>query len=202
MRASNKDIIYDNLFELNFEYYRKGADLDQHRLDNINYFINPLLGGVMKLRFDNSIPYMKKWLKDREPKKITQTVYDYLYNNLKHWKKLQLVIPTVTLSIEMIAKLGIDTVKWVVDMKKAVVENNKEAARELHKQLLKSIMDIDNLTFNYKINPHTKKPIDYLHIIAEKEDGKKVTVDLNRLFGDDSWNPVNLILNTMVDQIK
>lgn len=214
MRASAKAISYDDIFHLNFNYYKVGAKKDPRSLDNINYYINPLLGAVLKLRFDNSTGYMKKWLNDNRHSHpdIVQIVFDYLYNNTKRWKKLQLVIPTVSLSREMIEKLHLEPT-FVDSLKKAVLDDDLNEGRRLHKILMKALMDVEGLKFNYRLR-HTKGksyPINYLHIIAEPhdeaetgtetKDKSKKTVDLNRLFGDPSWEPENLLFDAVIDGI-
>ena len=68
-----------------------------------------------------------------------------------------------------------------------------------------ALMDVKDLAFNYKVHPKDKAPIDYLHIIAERieKDDKvtKKTVNLNKLFRDNSWNPVNLLFDSMFTDI-
>lgn len=214
MKASTKAINYNDIFELNYNYYLVGAKKDATQLDNINYYINPLLGAVMKLRFDNSTGYMKKWLvnerkwleEHKRPADIIQIVFDYLYGNLKHWTKLQLVIPTVSVPMETISKLKCNHIEWVTNMKEAIINENKEKALELHKQLMDALMECKDLKFNYRIKTDEEGnpiPIDYIHIIAERGKFKR-TVNLTRLFRDKSntWDPVKLIFGAVIEGFK
>lgn len=209
--ASKKDIEYDKLFELNYDYYMNRFETKGELPDDINYFINPLLGGIMKLRFENSIPYIKAWLKKKKEKLSPdqhelltniQIVFDYLYNNKKRWNNLQLVIPTVHLSKELIEELHLSIEYWVTGMKKAISTRDEKLAKQLHHELLDCLMKTKRFDFGYNFHRDRKNLIDYLHIIAERtnKDGKKCnrTVNLSKLFRDESWYPHNLVFEAMI----
>ena len=199
MRPSTKDINYETLFEVNFDYYRRGSQIHPDQLDNINYYINPLIGGVILLRFENSKSYMKRYLGQKHSE-INQIVLDYLYDNHKRWDHFQLVIPTVSMSEETLSHLpDINVATWTLEMKEAVLKNDTESGARLHKQLLNSLMNTNDLTFDYKTHMVKDKmePIDYIHLIAQASKHKR-TVNLTRLLGGKEWDPRELLLTSYI----
>ena len=205
MKASNKVIDYEDIFQLNYEYYLKCDD--ESKLDNINYYINPLLGAVAKIRFDNSKGFMKGYLgrlvKSNVHRGVAQIVLDYLYDNTTRWERFQFVVPTVTLSIKDIENIKIDVEDWCSNMKKAILEKNEEEARELHKRLTLAMLNVEpGFDFNYRIREVGGKEIllDFPHLIAHSSKTKK-TIDLLELLDDESWRLDNLITEAVIQGI-
>lgn len=206
IKPSRKDINYSDLFELNYNYYRIGYGRDQSKLDTINFYINPLFGGLMKMRFENTSGKIKSWLPKSkfmsEHAGIGQIVLDFLYDNHRRWEKFQLVIPTVTLTEEQYSNIpGVDVVTWVPDMKKAIAEDNKDAAKDLHKQLTDGLLKLGEVPMTYRKNKSSTKDLRDIHIIAENQTKKKkMTVNLYEVFGREvKWDPYDLVFDSIID---
>lgn len=210
VRASEIFVKYEDLFELNYKYYRQGYEENNETfmLNNINYFINALLGGIMKLRFDNTKGFMIRWLNKRlnwliERGRNTtnvQIALDYLKDIHRRWTNLQLVIPKVELTEDTIDDLQLD-IDWLTDMIHAVATDDKSSARVLHEELFYAIRATHgDIPLNFP-NIFNGYQVDYLHIIAQNDDADghkdRRTVNLNMLLGNhDSWQPVHLIFDT------
>lgn len=174
----NTTVNIQELFELNYDYFHYGY-LNNSQLDELDYYINAILGGFIKIIFEKNIYNLELDLKTRiENKKINpknikfaKTFIDYVSGG-DRWKKYQLVIPYMKLPE---FKLKDDSKFTCEKMKIALSLNDQNSVLDIYENLLEQIIEYIQ-TSDFEIQFKTHKPskahpdgyiMDYIHIIGE-----------------------------------
>ena len=164
------DINIDDLFKLNWDHWKVGFIRNKHELDNPQYYIYSILGGIILLRFnEENRKAVKEYVeKQRDPETGQTTRYNEAYlawyditHDIKHPKynvAKEVKIPNLRIDAKRIAKTinkeladpkslypGVKfsdiCAKFVEDAKEAVTRNNPELIRESHNKFTSFIMN-------------------------------------------------------------
>lgn len=205
----NNFVRLDELFELNYEYFYYGylnnIDSNPKILDDINYYINAILGGIIKILFDQNIGFiasdLSSRLKNKEINsknvKFAKTFIDYVEGG-DRWKKYQLVIPYMELEG---FKLKKDSIFSCEKMKIAISLDDDISYKNIYNDLLDQVIEfINNAYINKSIKliyknhkPSKAHPdgylLDYIHVIGEypnfhlkPNEANKIAITVSNLF--------------------
>lgn len=175
---NNTTVNIRDLFELNYDYFHYGY-LNKSQLDDLDYYINAILGGFIKIIFEKNINNLELDLKTRiENKKINpknikfaKTFIDYVSGG-DRWKKYQLVIPYMRLPE---FKLKDDSKFTCEKMKIALSLNDQKSVLDIYENLLEQVIEYIQTT-DFELEFKTHKPskahpngyiMDYIHVIGE-----------------------------------
>lgn len=175
---NNTTVNIHDLFELNYDYFHYGY-LNKSQLDDLDYYINAILGGFIKIIFEKNINNLELDLKTRiENKKINpknikfaKTFIDYVSGG-DRWKKYQLVIPYMRLPE---FKLKDDSKFTCEKMKIALSLNDQKSVLDIYENLLEQVIEYIQ-TSDFELQFKTHKPskahpdgyiMDYIHVIGE-----------------------------------
>lgn len=175
---NNTTVNIQELFELNYDYFHYGY-LNKSQLDDLDYYINAILGGFIKIIFEKNINNLELDLKTRiENKKINpknikfaKTFIDYVSGG-DRWKKYQLVIPYMRLPE---FKLKDDSKFTCEKMKIALSLNDQKSVLDIYENLLEQVIEYIQ-TSDFELQFKTHKPskahpdgyiMDYIHVIGE-----------------------------------
>ena len=175
----NTTVNISELFDLNYQYFHYGFIHTPSPLDDLHYYIDALLGGLINTVFDKNIHNLEHDLKSRiENKKINprnikfaKTFLDYVSGG-DRWKKYQLVIPYMRLPE---FKLKDDSKFTCEKMKIALSLTDPKSVLDIYENLLEQIIEYIQ-TSDFELEFKTHKPsrahpdgyiMDYIHVIGE-----------------------------------